>query len=52
MFEYKDGKIYERARTNNTSAYMLVYVRESDREEIMKDIPIEEIPPQIKEKFD
>jgi hypothetical protein len=51
-FEYKDGKIFEKSRANNISAYMLVYIRDSDRAEIMRDIPIEDIPPQIKEKFD
>lgn len=31
---------------------MLVYIRDSDRDEIMKEIPIEEIPPHLKERFD
>lgn len=41
VFEYKDGCITERNRTNNTSAYMLVYIRDCDREEIMSEISIE-----------
>jgi len=44
MFECKDGKIYEKQKSTNTSAYMLVYVRESERDEIMREIPLEEIP--------
>lgn len=44
VFEYKDGKISEKIRTNNTSAYMLVYVREGEREEIMREVIIEDIP--------
>ena len=52
-FEYKDGKVVERIRANkDSSAYMLVYIRECDRDEIMKDIPIEEIPQNLKERFD
>lgn len=31
---------------------MLLYIRESDRQEIMRDIPIEEIPNHLKERFD
>jgi ubiquitin carboxyl-terminal hydrolase 7 len=51
-FECKDGYIYEKQRTNNTSAYMLVYIRDSDREEILKEVPVEEIPPHLKTRFD
>jgi hypothetical protein len=31
---------------------MLVYIRESDRDVIMKDIQINEIPVHLKERFD
>lgn len=30
---------------------MLVYVRDSEIDEIMKEIPVEEIPPHLKERF-
>lgn len=44
MFELRNGQLYERPKVNIVSAYMLVYIRESDRQEIMKDILIEDIP--------
>lgn len=51
-FEYKDGRVTERVRANkDSSAYMLVYIRDCDRGEIMKDIPIDEIPQHLKERF-
>lgn len=31
---------------------MLVYIREDDRDTIMKEIHIDEIPPSLKERFD
>ena len=31
---------------------MLVYVREGEREEIMREVAIEEIPQILKERFD
>lgn len=31
---------------------MLVYVRDSDRDEVMKELQIQEIPPYLKERFD
>jgi ubiquitin carboxyl-terminal hydrolase 7 len=36
-FEYKDGRITECFFTNSSSAYMLVYVRDKERESIMQD---------------
>lgn len=51
-FEFKDGRITEKSRYNNTSAYMLVYIRDCDRDEIMREIQINEIPPYLKERFD
>lgn len=30
-FEHRDGQIFEKAKTNFTSAYMLVYIRDQDR---------------------
>lgn len=53
-FEYNkdEGAIYERERSTNTSAYMLVYVRDADRHEIMREIETEDIPRQLKDKFD
>ena len=44
FFEYKDGLLYEKQRSNYTSAYMLVYIRDSDREDILDEVPISEIP--------
>ncbi len=35
IFEYKDSKIVEKSKINNASAYMLVYIREGEREKIM-----------------
>ena len=33
IFETKEGgQIFERSKQNNTSAYMLVYIRETDRQ--------------------
>ena len=51
-FEIKNGYIYERSRTSDTSAYMLVYVRDSDRQKIMKEVTVEEIPQHLKLRFD
>jgi ubiquitin carboxyl-terminal hydrolase 7 len=51
-FEVRDGKAFEKQRTDNTSAYMLVYVRDGDREEIMREIAMDDIPFQLKERFD
>ena len=52
-FEFKDGKVVEKVRGNkDSSAYMLVYIRDGDRDEIMRDIPIDEIPMNLKERFD
>lgn len=31
---------------------MLVYIRDCDREEIMREVPIQEIPPHLKSRFD
>jgi hypothetical protein len=31
---------------------MLVYIRDSDREEIMREIPTDEIPAHLKASFD
>ena len=44
IFDVKDGVVTERSRVNNTSAYMLVYIRECDRQEIMREIPVQQIP--------
>ena len=52
MFEHKDGRIYEKMRSNHTSAYMLVYIRNKDREEILREISMEEIPQHLKMRFD
>lgn len=52
IFEIKDGMIYEKSRLNQVSAYMLVYIRDCDRQEIMRDIPLKEIPPHLKTRFD
>lgn len=51
-FEVREGKITEKAKTNNTSAYMLVYIREGEKEEIMRELDINEIPKQLKDRFD
>jgi hypothetical protein len=52
FFEYKDGLLYEKQRSNYTSAYMLVYIRDCDRERILSEVPINEIPPHLKVRFD
>ena len=52
VFEYKDGRIAEKWKKNDTNAYMLVYIREGEREEIMKEVQIEDIPDYLKERFD
>jgi hypothetical protein len=31
---------------------MLVYIRDSDRQDIMGEVPINEIPPHLKVRFD
>jgi hypothetical protein len=40
-FECKEGKVYERLRANNTNAYMLVYVRETEREDVMAEVTMD-----------
>lgn len=52
MFQLKDGSLQEQLRTNNASAYMLVYIRDSDRDEIMRELSVDEIPSHLKERFD
>lgn len=52
VFDHKDGQICEKMRSNYTSAYMLVYIRESDREEILREVPVHEIPAKLKERFE
>lgn len=44
MFEVKDGKISEKSKLNCASAYMLVYVREAEIPEIMKEVTVDDIP--------
>jgi len=51
-FELKDGKVIEKQRPNNTSAYMLVYIRESERESIMRELTMDDIPGHLKLRFD
>jgi ubiquitin carboxyl-terminal hydrolase 7 len=51
-FDVKDGVIFEKAKSNYTNAYMLVYIRDQDREEIMREVPIDEIPQHLKLRFD
>ena len=48
IFEIKDNKLCEKQRLNNTSAYMLLYIRDEDREDIMKEIYPKDIPPHLK----
>ena len=52
MFELKDGLLYEKQRSNFTSAYMLVYIRESERSEILEEISLDQIPEPLKTRFD
>jgi hypothetical protein len=52
IFEHKDGSIYEKQRSNYTSAYMLVYIRDEERAEIMRDIYMQDIPAHLKTLFD
>ncbi len=51
IFDYKDGLLYEKQLPNNISAYMLVYIRDSDRKNLMGEMTIDEIPPYLKVKF-
>ena len=51
-FEPKNGYIYEKTRTSDTSAYMLVYVRDADRQRIMSEVSVDEIPKHLKLRFD
>ena len=37
MFKESTGQLIERLRENFANAYMLIYVRETEREEIMND---------------
>ena len=52
VFDVKDGAIFEKPKTNFTSAYMLVYIRDCDREEIMREVPMDDIPRHLKTRFD
>ena len=52
LFELKDNKLCEKPKSNNTSAYMLIYIREEERKELMKEINISDIPPHLKQQFD
>lgn len=51
-FEVKDGRIDIKQRFTDTSAYMLVYIREGDRDSIMSEVDMEDIPSVLKERFD
>lgn len=60
MFAHSDfentnakGALYEKLEENNTNAYMLIYVRESEREKIMSDSLSldQQIPKQLQEYF-
>ncbi len=51
-FELRDGKVMESKSMTYISAYMLVYVREGDRDIVMNEIGMQEIPPHLKERFD
>jgi ubiquitin carboxyl-terminal hydrolase 7 len=51
-FEFKDGKVIETKQMTHISAYMLVYVREGDRDIVMSEIGMQEIPNHLKERFD
>lgn len=51
-FELKDGKITEIRTFTDISAYMLVYVREGERNSIMKEVTINDIPSHLTERFD
>jgi hypothetical protein len=44
-FHLSDGKLFEHMSTNNISAYMLIYIRQSELNSIMNEIQIEDIHP-------
>lgn len=52
-FQEAKGAMYEKLEENNTNAYMLIYVRESERDKIMSDSLSldEQIPKQLQEYF-
>ncbi len=49
FFEIKDNKLCEKPKLNNTSAYMLIYIREEERKELMKEINLSDIPKHLKQ---
>jgi len=51
-FEYEKGKVFARPRNNMQNAYMLVYMRDQERSQILKEIDPAEIPPHLKDMFD
>lgn len=44
IFEVGCGRISEKQKYNYSSAYMLVYVREGESNEIMKELTTHDIP--------
>jgi hypothetical protein len=44
IFEVGNGKINEKPKSNCASAYMLVYIREGEIPEIMKELSNNDIP--------
>ena len=52
FFEAKNGYVQEKARTSDTSAYMLVYVRDGDRGRVLNEVAIQEIPQHLQVRFD
>lgn len=51
-FEHQEGGIFEKSKINYASAYMLVYIRDCDRDEIMREVPMDDIPRHLKLRFD
>lgn len=43
-FDFKDLILSEKKKFTETCAYMLIYIRDSDRDEIMNEVHIDEIP--------
>jgi ubiquitin carboxyl-terminal hydrolase 7 len=52
FFNLKELGVTESVRSNNTSAYMLIYIRDHERSEILKTVTKNDIPKELRERFD
>eukprot|EP01087_Luapelamoeba_hula_P007038 TRINITY_DN1712_c0_g1_i1.p1 TRINITY_DN1712_c0_g1~~TRINITY_DN1712_c0_g1_i1.p1 ORF type:complete len:614 (+),score=100.06 TRINITY_DN1712_c0_g1_i1:244-2085(+) len=51
-FRAADGKIVTFPVKKTANAYMLLYIRDADRDQLLASVPGEEIPAHLKERFD